>query len=119
ERPYRPPLLVVQLIEERALAQIETAARPAVRAAALGPVVEAPAGSAAGARAGEIGRVVVRQRLPGAVAAPERLLVVDRHHAPELRHRREVRARLRLRLPRRGWVAGPVGREEVHFDVEQ
>src|SRR5262249_46331435 len=109
-----PPLLLVQLREEAVLAEVEGAARPPVLFGTVVAVVPAPARGAAGERAPWVGDVILRPRLPLAQAPPQRLLVVQRHLAPELLHPGQVLLRPGLGLPGRVGGARAVRAEEVH-----
>src|SRR5262249_9327387 len=105
---------LVQLRDEALLAEVEGAPRLSVLRGPVVAVVPAPARGPAGEGALEVGHVIFRPRLPAAEVAPERLLVVKRHLAPEFLHPGQVLLRPGFGLPGGVGGAGAVGAEEVH-----
>src|SRR5262249_5795131 len=102
------PFFLIQLLEQALVTEVKRAPRPAVPRGPVVAVVPAPARGAAGERPLEVGDVILRPRLPFAEVAPERLLVVERHPAPEALHQGQVLLRSGFGLPGRVGGAGAV-----------
>src|SRR6185312_14926988 len=76
--------LGIELLEKRTRSQIERASRLAVGGCAGVAVVEAPAGGAGAAAGVQVAREVRRRRLPAAIPATERLIILQRHGRADL-----------------------------------
>ena len=84
----------VELVHQSAGAEVEGAAGLFVGSATLGAVVKAPSSCAAVNGAEEVGKEIIRGRLPILVTAAEWFLVVQRREVFNLAHHFEAGTRL-------------------------